>query len=312
MLWSRCAHRGVRWHKEHWRNCARHTSCFITLRRLVVAQSRCLYVSLSSPSTLITSPRPQPIVKRHLEKATESFNAAHTPSEPFATPKRDEFAVFSGMTSTMYAVASTPLPLLCPSSASSTPSSPETHRTASRSTRQSSQPAAPQPSLRPASIETGTPPCNQVHPALIDQLVTFESQMEPSPVAGGRYIYEPSPSSDTGQTPPFSMSTGLESSSKLAYTQQALRGYPRSHDPQYSGSSSPTSVASDASAPDRGWGTPHTIMQSQFAHPLTPPPVLRTPRDPVLRQSGSLNLADAWSQFLMQMEIPSATPQQSS
>ncbi|KAI0251590.1 fungal-specific transcription factor domain-containing protein, partial [Lactifluus subvellereus] len=42
-----------------------------------------------------------PIVKRHLEKATESFRAASTATEPFAVPRRDEFAVFSGMTSTV-------------------------------------------------------------------------------------------------------------------------------------------------------------------------------------------------------------------
>src|ERR1700692_302142 len=106
----------------------------------------------------------------------ESFNAAHTPSEPFATPKRDEFAVFSGVTSTMRAVASTPLPLLNPSSVSSTPSSPETHCAASGSTHRPSQLAAPQPSSRPASLETETPPWSQVHPAPIDQLVSFEPQ----------------------------------------------------------------------------------------------------------------------------------------
>ena len=263
---------------------------------------------------LTTTLLSQPIVKRHLEKATESFNAAHTPSEPFATPKRDEFAVFSGVTSTMRGVASTPLPLQCSSSVSSTPSPPETHRAASGSTHRPSQPVAPQPSLRPAGIETETPPWSQVHPALIDQLVSFESQMDSPPAAGGGYTYGPSTPSDTSQAhSQFLISTGLETSSKSAYPQQAPRGYPRSHDPQYSGSSSPTSAASDASAPDGRWGTPHASMHPQFARPLTPPlPSLRTPRDPVLRQSGSLSLADAWSQFMMQMEIPSATPQRSS
>jgi hypothetical protein len=253
-------------------------------------------------------------VKRHLEKATESFNTVHTPSEPFATPKRDEFAVFSGVTSTMRAVASTPLPLLCSSSVSSTPSPPETHRAASGSTHRPSQPAAPQPSLRPAGIETETPPWSQVHPALIDQLVSFESQMESSPVAGGGYIYGPSTPSDTSQAhSQFSTSTGLESLTRPTYPQQALRGYPRSHVSQYSRSSSPTSAASDAGAPDGRWGAPHATMHQQFARPITPPlPGLHTPRDPVLRQSGSLSLADAWSQFMMQMEIPSATPQRSS
>jgi len=213
----------------------------------------------------------------------------------------------------MRTVASTPLPLLCSSSVSSTPSPPETHRAASGSTHRPSQPAAPQPSSLPAGIETGTPPWSQVHPALIDQLVSFESQMESSPVAGGGYIYGPSTPSDTSQThSQFSTSSGLESSSRPTYPQQALRGYPRSHDPQYSRSSSPTS-ASDASVPDGRWGAPPATMHQQFARPLTPPlPGLRTQRDPVLRQSGSLSLADAWSQFIMQMEIPSATPQRSS
>lgn len=246
-------------------------------------------------------------MKRHLEKATESFNAVHKPSEPFATPKRDEFAVFSGVTSTMRAVASTPLPLSCSSTVSSTPSPPETHRAASGSTHRPSQPIAPQPSLLPAGIETETPPWSQVHPALIDQLVSFESQMESSPVAGGGYIYGPSTPSDTSQPhSQFSTSTGLESSSRPTYPQQPLHGYPRSHGPQYSRSSSPTSAVSDASAP-------HATMHRQFARPLTPPlPGLRTPRDPVLRQSGGLSLADAWSQFMMQMEIQSAAPQRSS
>jgi hypothetical protein len=72
-----------------------------------------------------------------------------------------------------------------------------------------------------------------------------------------------------------------------------MRGYLRLHDPQYSGSSSRTSVASDASAPDGQWGTPHAAMDPQLACPLTSTvPGLRTPRDPVLRQSGSLSLAD--------------------
>lgn len=243
-------------------------------------------------------------MKRHLEKALESFNAAHTASEPFATPKRDEFSVFSGMTSTMRGVASAPLPLLY-SPVSSTPSPPETHRTASGSTSRSSQPAAPQPSSRPAGIETGSPPWSQVHPALIDQLLSFESQPEPSPVARGGYVYGPSASSDTSQSIlQFSTSTGSESSSRLAYTRQELRGHPRSYDPQYSESPSPTSATSDASAS-------HVAMQPGFARPPTPPHGLRR-RDPVLRQSGSLSLADVWSQFMMQMDVPPTAPQRSS
>ena len=245
-------------------------------------------------------------MKRHLEKAAESFNAAHMVGEPFATPKRDEFAVFSGMTSTMRTVASAPLPLLCPSSVSSTPSPPEMHRTTSGSIPRLSQPAAPQPSLRPAGIETESPPWSQVHPALIDQLLSFESQIEPS-VAGGGYIYGPPATSESSRTHlqlQFSTSTGHENPSKFAYTQQALRGHPRSHDPQYSEGSSPASTTSDAST-----RAPHTAMQPQFARPLTPPPPpdFRA-RDPVLRQSGSLSLTDAWSQFMMQMDNPPVAP----
>ena len=196
----------------------------------------------------------------------------------------------------MRGVASTPLPSPC--SPVSTPSPPETHRTSSGSTSRSSQPAAPQPS-------SGTPPWSQVHPALIDQLLTFESQIEPSPVARGGYIYGPSASSDTSRTLlQFSTSTGPESSSRLAYTQQALSGHPRSYDPQYSESPSPTSATSDASVP-------HAAMQPRFARPPTPPHGLGT-RDPVLRQSGSLSLADAWSQFMMQMDVPSTAPQRPS
>jgi hypothetical protein len=219
------------------------------------------------------------------------------------------------MTSTLRSVASTPLPLACSSSVSSTPSPPETHHAASGSTPQPSQPAAPQPSIRPVSMETETPPWNQVHPALIDQLASFESQMESSPVAGGGYVYGPPASSDASQTPlQFSTPTGLESSSRLAYTQQALRRHPRSHGPPYLESLCPTSASSDASAVDEHWEPPHAAIQPPFARPPPPPrgpPSLRT-RDPVLRQSGSLSLADAWSQFMMQMEIPSATPQRSS
>jgi len=213
----------------------------------------------------------------------------------------------------MRTVASTSLPLLC-SSVSSTPSPPEIRRAASGSTHRPSQSAAPQTLLRPTNIETESSPWSQVHPALIDQLVSFESQMESSPVAGGGYIYGPSTPSDTPQAHfQSSTSTELESSSRPTYPQRALRGYPRSHDPQYSGSSSPTSAASDASAPDGYWGVPHATIHPQFARPLTPPlPSLRTPRDPELRKSSSLSLADAWSLFMMQMEIPSATLQRSS
>jgi hypothetical protein len=211
----------------------------------------------------------------------------------------------------MRAVTSAPLPLVCPSSVSSTPSPPEMHRTASESIPRPSQPAAPQSSLRPAGIETESPPWSQVHPALIDQLLSFESQIEPSPVAGGGYIYGPSAPSDSSRTHlqlQFSTSTGHESPSKLAYTQQALRGHPRSYDPQYSEGSSPASTTSDAST-----CAPHTAMQPQFARPLTPPPPDFRTRDPVLRQSGSLSLTDAWSQFMMQMDNPPvAAPQRPS
>jgi hypothetical protein len=144
-----------------------------------------------------------------------------------------------------------------------------------------------------------------VHPALINQLLSFESQMEPSPVTRGGYIYGPSVSSDTSRTVlQFSTSTGPESSSRLVYTQQGPRGHPRSYDPQYSESPSPTSAASDASAP-------HAAMQPRFARPPTPPHGLRT-REPVLRQSGSISLADAWSQFMMQMDVPPTATQRPS
>ncbi len=131
----------------------------------------------------------QPIVKRHLEKATECFNAVHTATEPFAGPKRDEFAIFSGLTSTVRATTSAHLSLLRPSPESLTDTSPsssqEMRHAASGVTQQPSQPPGPQPPLQPAGLETESLPWCQVHPALIDQLVAFEAQMAPSPVVGG-------------------------------------------------------------------------------------------------------------------------------
>ena len=49
-------------------------------------------------------------------KAAESFNAAHTPGELFATPKREKIVVFPRMTSTTRAVACPPYRCLPPSS----------------------------------------------------------------------------------------------------------------------------------------------------------------------------------------------------
>ncbi len=257
----------------------------------------------------------QPIVKRHLEKATECFNAVHTATEPFAGPKRDEFAIFSGLTSTVRATTSAHLSLLRPSPESLTDTSPsssqEMRHAASGVTQQPSQPPGPQPPLQPAGLETESLPWCQVHPALIDQLVAFEAQMAPSPVVGG-YLDGQSTSSHTSQIlSPFPMSTRPASPPRPTYLQQTPRGYPHSHDPQYAEGSSLTSAVSDVNAVETRWGTPHADMQSQFARPRTPPPGGRT-RDRVIRQSGGLSLTEAWSQFLTQMDVPPAAPQQPS
>jgi hypothetical protein len=254
----------------------------------------------------------QPVVKRHLEKATECFNAVHTAVEPFARPKRDEFAVFSGMTSTVRAATSTPLSLLQSSPESLTEPSPsppqETHRAASGVTPQPSQPAGSQAPLRPAGLQIETTPWCQVHPALIDQLVAFEAQIAPSPVAGGHPDGR-SPSAHTPQIPfPFPMPTRPASPPRLTYLQQVPLEHPPPHDLQYAEGSSPTSTMPDANVIETRWGAPHTDIQPQFARPRTPPSDARA-RDRVIRQSGDLSLTEAWSQFLSQMDIPPVAPQ---
>jgi hypothetical protein len=251
-------------------------------------------------------------VKRHLEKATESFNAVHTAAEPFAGPKRDEFAVFSGMTSTVRAATSTPLSLLCSSPESLTETSPsppqETRIAVSGVIPQASQPSGPRPPFQPTGESS---PWCQVHPALIDQLVAFEEQMAPSPVVGGYSDDQPS-SSYTSQFPfPFPTSTRPASPPRLTYLQQAPHGHPPPQDLQHAESVSHTSAMPDANAVEMRWGAPHTDVQPQFARPRTPPPGARA-RDRVIRQSGDLSLTEAWSQFLSQMDIPPVSSQRSS
>lgn len=263
--------------------------------------------------SLITLPLPsQPIVKRHLEKATESFNAVHTAAEPFAGPKRDEFSVFSGMTSTVRAATSTPPSLLHSSPESLTGPSPsppqDTHRATSGVIPQPPQPAGPQPALQPAGVQIESSPWCQVHPALIDQLVAFEAQMAPSPVVGG-YSDGQSPPPHTSSIPfPFPMSTSPAVPPRPTYLQQAPHGHPSPHDLRYEEEPSPTSAMPDANAVETRWGAPHTNIQPQFACPQTQVPGARA-RDRVIRQSGDLSLTEAWSQFLSQMDIPPVAPQ---
>ena len=256
----------------------------------------------------------QPIVKRHLEKATESFNAVHASVEPFAGPKRDEFSIFSGVTSTVRATTSTPLSLLrsSPESLTEQSASPpqETHRAASGVTPQPPQPAGPQPPLQPAGVQIESSPWCQVHPALIDQLMTFEAQMAPSPVVGG-YPDEQSPSPHTSIPFPFPMSTRPTSLPRPTYLQQAPHGHPSPHDLQFEEGPSPTSAMPDANAVEMRWGAPHMNLQPQFAHPRTPAPGARA-RDRVIRQSGDLSLAEAWSHFQSQMDTPPVAPQRPS
>jgi hypothetical protein len=261
-----------------------------------------------------TLPLPsQPIVKRHLEKATESFNAVHRAAEPFAGPKRDEFSVFSGMTSTVRAATSTPLSSLHSAPESLTGPSPsppqDTHRAASGVSPQPPQPAGPQPPFQPAGVQIESSPWCQVHPALIDQLVAFEAQMSPSPVVGG-YPDGQSPPHHTSSIPfPFPMSAGPANPPRLTYLQQVPREHPFPHDLQYEEGRSPTSAMTDANAVETRWGAPHTNIQPQFARPQTPG---ARARDRVIRQSGDLSLTEAWSQFLSQMDTPPVAPQRPS
>jgi hypothetical protein len=213
------------------------------------------------------------------------------------------------MTSTVRAATSAPSTLThsSPDSlADSSPSPPqESHRAASGVAIRPSQPAGPQPSLHPTSLEVDSSPWTQVHPALIDQLAAFEAQIAPSPVVGG-YSGGQSASSHTSQIPfPFPMSTSPASPPRFTYSQQAPRGHHISHDPQFMEGTNPTSAMTDTNAVDLRWGTLHTDMQPQFARPRTP--AAGAPgRDRVIRQSGGLSLTEAWSQFLTQMDIPAA------
>lgn len=131
------------------------------------------------------------------------------------------FAVFPRMTSTMRAVASPPYLCLSPSSC-------HQHQVLPR--RIVSLPDRVIDLLSQShNLHSGVPAWRCIQHSLINwRLSSHISQAQ---------FY-------------FSMSTGLESLSRLMYPQQALRGYPRPHDPQYPGSSPPTSALSDASAPD--------------------------------------------------------------
>ncbi|KAI9450548.1 fungal-specific transcription factor domain-containing protein [Russula earlei] len=248
-----------------------------------------------------------PIVKRHLDKAEQSFNAAHTAIEPFAAPIRDEFALFSGMTSTVRVVTSTPPSLPRSNHESLTDPSPnvphnETPHAASEIASKPPQPTVPQ---TPSCTDIESSPWSQVHPALIDQLVSFEAQSEPSSVVDP-YIYEQTASPHTTRTPfPFPASTRPPSPSMLSYPQQTPRGHPCP--PDHSEDLPLPSTISDTSVADTRRGAPHAATQPQFARPCAHPGSL--PRDAVLRQSGNLSLTEAWSQFVMQMDIPPGTPQ---
>lgn len=256
-------------------------------------------------------------MKRHLEKATESFRAVRTATEPFAAPRRDEFAVFSGMTSTVRAAASAPPSSLLPSrgimaeSSSSPPQ--EIHRTASGMLPQTSQPVPPQLPSQPPNMEAE--PWNQVHPSLIDQLVSFEAQIGPSPAVGG-YTHVHQQQYESPHAPfSFPTSTRPASPPRLAFLQPALPGRPPSHIPQYTEGSPPVSAMPDGSAGtgavDPRWAVSHMDMQPQFVRPRTPPSGSRA-HDRVLRQSGSLSLTEVWSQLVTQMDSAPTGSQRSS
>ncbi|KAI0293876.1 fungal-specific transcription factor domain-containing protein [Multifurca ochricompacta] len=291
-----------------------------------------------------------PIVKRHLEKATESFHAVRTVTEPFSEPKRDEFAVFSGMTSTVRApAASSPSPLARSSSGTltdSSTSSPQVlHHTTSGVFSQRPQPpeaAPPPPPSQPqsASIEIDPPPWSQVHPALMDQLISFEAQIAPSPVIGG-YIYgheqkyeSPGSGSHTPHTQQFPFlpptTKSASPSSRIMYSQPAPVPSPaavmpesghahvtlpyethHTHHAKGGDGSSPASAMSDGSADASAamdvnplWNVAHTDMdmEAQFVRPRSSPSGSRA-LNRVLRQSGDLSLTEAWSQFITQMDI---------
>jgi hypothetical protein len=240
-------------------------------------------------------------MKRHLEKATESFRATHPASEPFPSPRRDEFAVFSGMTSTVRAATSAPLSSLRLSSGMRADLSPtllqETHHPASGVLpRGSSQPVAPP---RLASQPPNEPSPRNPGPSLSDQLVSFEAQIIPSPAVGG-YTHVLEQRYESPHTPnspfPFPTSTGSASPPMPAYLQQAL----------------------PEDTPQHMEGPPpvHCAIPRMDMHPqLICQPTLSGSShasDHVLRQSGSLSLTEVWSQLVMQMDIVSSGSQQPS
>jgi hypothetical protein len=259
-------------------------------------------------------------MKRHLEKATESFNATHSASEPFPTSRQDEFSVFSGMTSTVRAATSAPLSSVRLSSgmrANPSPTLPqETHHSVPGVLPQgSSQPVAP-PQLpsQPPSTEAGPSPRTQV-PSLSDQLVSFEAQITPSPAVGG-YTHALEQQYESPHTPnspfPFT-STRSVSPPMPAYLQPVLPG----HMPQHTEGPPPVLVM-----PDRvvgtgvggvypRWAIPRMDMQPQLVHQHTLSSSSHT-ADHVLQQGGSLSLTEVWSQLIMQMDIVSPGSQQPS
>jgi hypothetical protein len=259
-------------------------------------------------------------MKRHLEKATESFRAARPTVEPFTTPRRDEFAVFSGMTSTLRAPTSSPLSPFRPSSTMTVDSSPspsqETHPSASGGLPQRFQPVASQLPSHSPSMEAESSPWNQVHPSLIDQLVSFEAQIAPSP-AVGEYIHAHHQQYESPHTPhtPFSFPTSTSSGSprRLAYLQSAPHGRPPPLIAQYTEGLSPVSTMPDggAGAIDPHWAVPHMDIQPQLVRQRTPPSGSCAP-ERVLRQSGNLSLTEVWSQLVTQMDIAPTGPQRPS
>ncbi|KAI0251589.1 hypothetical protein BJV78DRAFT_431128 [Lactifluus subvellereus] len=226
------------------------------------------------------------------------------------------------MTSTVRAAASAPLSSLLPSSGMMTDPSPsppqETHRPASGILPQRPQPIPPQLPSQPPGMEAEPSPWNQVHPSLIDQLVSFEAQIAPSPTVGG-YTHGHQQQYESPHTPhtPFPFSTSMRSASppRLPYLQPGLPGRPPLQIPQYTGGSSSVSAMPDGSAGagavDPRWAVPHMDMQPQFVRPRTPPSGSRA-HDRVLRQSGSLSLTEVWSQLVTQMDIAPTGSQRSS
>jgi hypothetical protein len=199
----------------------------------------------------------------------------------------------------------------------SSPSPPqEMHGPASGISPQRSQPVPPQLPSQPPNMEAE--PWNQVHPSLIDQLVSFEAQIAPSPTVGEYTLGHPQQyeSPHTPHTPfPFPTSTRSASPPKLAYLQPALPGRPPPHIPQYTEGSSPVSAMPDGSAGAGAvgprWAVPQMDMQPQFVRPRTPPSGSRA-HDRVLRQSGSLSLTEVWSQLVTQMDMAPTGSQRSS